>query len=146
MSKRWGNVVSPDDIVKEYGADSLRLYEMFMGPFDQPIPWSTKNIIGVKRFWREFGNLETGLCFPPRTDKEGNSSGKHNPVSLSVSLDFLLHKTIKKVTEDIENFHFNTAVSALMILANEMEKQDSLEIENYELFIKLLSPFAPYVT
>ena len=146
MSKRWGNVVSPDDIVKEYGADSLRLYEMFMGPFDQPIPWSTKNIIGVKRFLERVWKLGDRIMLSSRTDKEGNSSGKHNPVSLSVSLDFLLHKTIKKVTEDIENFHFNTAVSALMILANEMEKQDSLEIENYELFIKLLSPFAPYVT
>ena len=92
MSKRWGNVVSPDDIVKECGADSLRLYEMFMGPFDQPIPWSSKNIIGVKRFLERVFNLKSKIS---NLKSESNSR-----------LDTLLHKTIKKVTEDIENFHF----------------------------------------
>ena len=143
MSKRWENIVNPDDIIKEYGADSLRLYEMFMGPFDQPIPWDTKNIVGVKRFLERVWKLGDRIMLFFRTDKEGNSSGKHNPVSLSVSLDSLLHKTIKKVTEDIENFHFNTAISSLMILANEMEKPAQYI---YSQFLILLSPFAPHLT
>ena len=140
MSKRWGNVVNPDDVVKEYGADSLRLYEMFMGPFDQPIPWDTRNIIGVKRFLERVWKLQSKVCQHQACQGETLTS------SMSRSrLDMLIHQTIKKVTEDIENFHFNTAISALMILLNEMEKQDSLKIENYKLLIKLLSPFAPHI-
>jgi len=141
MSKRWGNIVNPDDVVKEYGADSLRLYEMFMGPFDQPIPWDTRNIIGVKRFLERVWKLQSKVCQHQACQGETLTS------SMSRSrLDMLIHKTIKKVSEDIENFHFNTAVSALMILLNEMEKQDSLKIEDYKLLIKLLSPFAPHIT
>ena len=132
MSKRWGNVVSPDDIVKECGADSLRLYEMFMVLFDQPIPWSSKNIIGVKRFLERVFNLKSKIS---NLKSESNSR-----------LDTLLHKTIKKVTEDIENFHFNTAISSLMILLNEMEKNKSqLSVVSCRLFVKLLSPFAPHI-
>ena len=139
MSKRWGNIINPDDIVKESGADSLRLYEMFMGPFDQPIPWSSKNIIGVKRFLERVFNLKSKISRPQR--QSAAMAGEKTQ-----KLESLIHKTIKKVTEDIENFHFNTAISALMILTNEMEKQDSLEIENWKLLIKLLSPFAPHIT
>ena len=105
MSKRWKNVISPDDIVKDYGADTLRLYEMFMGPFDQAAPWNSKNIMGVKRFLERVWKLNSKL-HPPRRTK----------------LEKLLHQTIKKVTEDIEEFKFNTAISALMILVNEIEK------------------------
>ena len=133
MSKRWGNIVSPDDIVKEYGADSLRLYEMFMGPFDQPIPWDIRNIIGVKRFLERVYSLSLKI------------KNKKSKIKISEKLESLIHQTIKKVSEDIENFHFNTAISALMILLNEMEKQDSLKIEDYKLLIKLLSPFAPHI-
>ena len=130
MSKRWGNVVNPDDVVNEYGADSLRLYEMFMGQFDQAIPWDTRNINGVKRFLERVWKMQEKI----KTTTE------------SLKLESTIHKTIKKVSEDIENFHFNTAISTLMILLNEMEKQDSLGVENYKLFIKLLSPFAPHLT
>ena len=140
MSKRWGNIVNPDDVVKEYGADSLRLYEMFMGPFDQPIPWDTRNIIGVERFLERVWKLQSKVCQHQACQGETLTS------SMSRSrLDMLIHQTIKKVTEDIENFHFNTAISALMILLNEMEKQDSLKTEDYKLLIKLLSPFAPHI-
>jgi len=132
--------VNPDDVVKEYGADSLRLYEMFMGPFDQPIPWDTRNIIGVKRFLERVWKLQSKVC------QHQACQGLALTSSMSRSrLDMLIHQTIKKVTEDIENFHFNTAISALMILLNEMEKQDSLKIEDYKLLIKLLSPFAPHI-
>ena len=141
-----GNIVNPDDVVRQFGADTLRVYEMFMGPFDQPISWSTENIIGVKRFLERAWKLGDRIMLSSRTDKEGNSSGKHNPISLSVSLDTLLHKTIKKVSEDIENFHFNTAISSLMILLNEMEKNENhLSVVICQLFIKLLSPFAPHI-
>ena len=90
--------------------------------------------------------METGLCFPPELTKREILPENTILSPCRFLWIFFFIKQLKKVTEDIENFHFNTAVSALMILANEMEKQDSLEIENYELFIKLLSPFAPYVT
>ena len=136
MSKRWGNIVNPDDVVKEYGADSLRLYEMFMGPFDQPIPWDTRNIIGVKRFLERVCSLSI---------KIKNKKSKIKIKDKNLKLERLVNQTIKKVSEDIENFHFNTAISALMILLNEMEKQDSLKIEDYKLLIKLLSPFAPHI-
>ena len=129
MSKRWGNVVNPDDVVNEYGADSFRLYEMFMGPFDQSIPWDTKNIIGVKRFLDRVGKMREKI-----TKRKENTE-----------LENLIHKTIKKVTDDIENFHFNTAISSLMILLNEMEKQENISTEHYSLFIVLVSPFAPHM-
>src|SRR3989339_393482 len=140
MSKRWGNIVNPDDVVKEYGADSLRLYEMFMGPFDQPIPWDTRNIIGVKRFLERVWKLQSKVC------QHQACQGLALTSSMSRSrLDMLIHQTIKKVTEDIENFHFNTAISALMILLNEMEKENDLNVTHYELFITLLAPFAPHI-
>src|SRR3989339_687342 len=140
MSKRWGNIVNPDDVVKEYGADSLRLYEMFMGPFDQPIPWDTRNITGVKRFLERVWKLQSKVCQHQACQGETLTS------SMSRSrLDMLIHQTIKKVTEDIENFHFNTAISALMILLNEMEKENDLNVTHYELFITLLAPFAPHI-
>ena len=132
MSKRWKNVINPDDIVKNYGADTLRLYEMFMGPFDQAIPWSSQSIIGVRRFLERVFNLKSKIV---------NLKSKSD-----LRLEILLNKTIKKVTEDIENFHFNTAISALMILVNELEKSETLQVDDYKLIIKLLSPFAPHIT
>ncbi len=134
MSKRWGNVVSPDDVVGRFGADTLRVYEMFMGPFDQPINWSTDNMVGSRRFLERMWKLQNKL-----------HQGRSLMESSRTVLDGAIHKTIKKVSEDIENFHFNTAVSALMILLNEMEKEESLDVENYKLLIKLLSPFAPHI-
>ena len=135
MSKRWGNIVNPDDVVKEYGADSLRLYEMFMGPFDQMIPWDTRNIIGVKRFLERVFNLKSKI----------SNLKSESKIKISEKLEILIHKTIKKVSEDIENFHFNTAVSGLMILLNEMEKEPEIFNFQFSILIKLLSPFAPHI-
>ncbi|MFH1973666.1 MAG: class I tRNA ligase family protein [Patescibacteria group bacterium] len=145
MSKSKGNVVNPDDVVAEYGADVFRMYEMFIGPFDQDAPWDTRGIEGVKRFldkvWRtlsvipaEAGNQNQGMDSRLRgNDKRGE-------------LETLLHRTIKKVGEDIETLNFNTAVSALMILANAMADAKALPVEAKETFLKLLAPFAPYMT
>ena len=135
MSKRWGNIVNPDDVVGQFGADTLRVYEMFMGPFDQPISWSTDNMVGSRRFLERVWKIQSKVVKSIKSVKLQENS----------KLERLIHQTIKKVSEDIENFHFNTAISALMILLNEMEKQDSLKIENYKLLIKLLSPFAPHI-
>ena len=127
MSKSKGNVINPDDIVKVVGADSLRLYEMFMGPFDQAIAWDTNNIAGVRRFIEKVWKLN---------EKIGKDNNK---------IEILINQTIKKVTEDIEAMKFNTAISSLMILVNEMEKQENLSKENYEILLKLISPFAPHI-
>jgi leucyl-tRNA synthetase len=131
MSKSFGNVVNPDDYVKEFGADSLRMYEMFMGPLEAMKPWSSQGIIGVKRFLEKVYNLQ---------EKVGDHSSTDNK---SVAL---LHKTIKKVGEDIENFRFNTAISAMMILVNELEKQEKLPVASYQLLITILAPFAPHLS
>lgn len=131
MSKRWGNVVNPDDVVKFYGADTLRLYEMFMGPFDASLPWSTDNIIGSRRFLDKVWRLVSKV------------SPKAKP---HFKIQNILHRTIKKVSEDIENFAFNTSVSSMMILLNEMEKHDEINQKDFEMFLKILSPFAPHIT
>lgn len=127
MSKRWGNVVNPDDVIKEYGADTLRVYEMFMGPFEQPCAWNTKGLLGVKRFLDKVWNLQEKL--KDESDK---------------NIQKLLHKTIKKVGDDILEFKFNTAVSSMMIFANEAEKS-AISKKDYLDFIKVLSPFAPHL-
>jgi leucyl-tRNA synthetase len=132
MSKRFGNVVNPDDIVKIWGADSLRLFEMFMGPFDQPVAWSTDNIIGVRRFLEKVWRLQ---------EKVHKAIEQYDNKNIEV----LLNKTIQKVTEDIEAMRFNTAVSAMMVLVNEFEKQERISQPDFEKFLKLLSPFAPHI-
>ncbi|KPJ56174.1 hypothetical protein AMJ49_05515 [Parcubacteria bacterium DG_74_2] len=137
MSKSLGNVINPNEIVNEYGADAMRLYEMFMGPFDQPKPWSTKGIIGIKRFLQKVWQLQF---------KIQNQKSKIKITNQNAKLLKIIHKTIKKVTEDIENFKFNTAISQMMILTNEFEKQKELSIINYQLLIILLSPFAPHIS
>ncbi len=130
MSKSKGNVINPDDIVKEYGADTLRIYEMFMGPFDQAIAWDTNSIKGARKFLDRVYNFQ----FPI-------SNFQKNP-----KLEKLLNKTIKKVSEDIEAMKFNTAISSLMILLNEMEKEKEISKEIFAKFLLLLSPFAPHIT
>lgn len=127
MSKRWGNVINPDDIVKLVGADTLRVYEMFMGPFENTIAWSRDGLAGARRFLERVYGLREHI-----TDTEERS------VTSS------LHKTIKKVGEDIEQFKFNTAVSAMMIFINQAEK-DGLTNETYQTFLQLLAPFAPHI-
>ncbi|OGI68406.1 leucine--tRNA ligase [Candidatus Nomurabacteria bacterium RIFCSPHIGHO2_01_FULL_42_15] len=136
MSKSLGNVINPDDIVKTYGADTLRVYEMFMGPFDQSVAWSTESIIGARRF------IEKVWRIGEKVLKFNNSSG----MSKNSPLVRLLHKTIKKVSEDIEGMNFNTAISSMMILATEMEKAENVSVEDYKKFLQVLSPFAPHMT
>lgn len=130
MSKRWGNVVNPDDVVNTYGADTLRLYEMFMGPFGQSVAWSTDSIVGPRRFLERVWRLQEKIV-------ETNDDG---------AIESTLHKTIKKVGDDIESFSFNTAISSLMILVNEMEKLESVSKDSYQTLLILLAPFAPHIT
>lgn len=130
MSKSKGNVVNPNEAIAEFGADSLRIYEMFMGPFDAMKPWSTKSIVGSRRFLDKIWRLQTKVVMP--NDK-------------NQKLTALLHQTIKKVTDDIENFRFNTAVSQMMIYLNELEKQITISLEHYSILITLLAPFAPHI-
>ncbi len=135
MSKRWGNVINPDDVVKIYGADTLRVYEMFMGPFDASLPWSTDNIIGSRRFLERVWKISQKVSVKSKSDSK---------------FETLLHKTVKKVTEDINNFGFNTAISSMMILVNEMEatffREGIVAKKDFEIFLKILSPFAPHMT
>ncbi len=130
MSKSRGNVINPDDVVKQYGADSLRLYEMFMGPLEQVKPWSMKGVEGVYRFlnkvWRLFEGRITGTDCDPDQAR-------------------LLHGLIKKVSEDVEGLRFNTAIAAMMEFVNAAGKWDALPREAAESFILLLSPFAPHL-
>lgn len=128
MSKRWGNVINPDDIVEKVGADTLRVYEMFMGPFENTIAWSQDGVVGARRFLEKVNGLSEHI-------KEGESP----------AVSKLLHKTIKKVRDDIEAFKFNTAVSALMIFVNTAEKEGLAE-ESYRSFLCLLAPFAPHLS
>jgi len=141
MSKSKGNVVNPDDVVGQYGADVFRMYEMFIGPFDQDAPWDTNGIEGVKRF------LEKVWKLSDRVGAHGHASGSSVPVSsMRFETEVLLHQTIKKVTEDIEGMHFNTAVSAMMILVNGLLEETNIPQAEWESFLKILAPFAPHVT
>ncbi|MEK7545945.1 MAG: leucine--tRNA ligase [Patescibacteria group bacterium] len=143
MSKSRGNVVNPDDVVGEHGADVFRLYEMFMGEFEQPAPWNTKSIIGQRRFVEKAWKLA-------ETCKTMYAANAANPAPTPGPLRRSLHKTIRKVGDDIENFKFNTAISAMMIFVNEVADagrgdEGYLERKDLESFLKLLSPFAPHV-
>ena len=131
MSKSRGNVVNPDDIVKEYGADTMRLFEMFIGDFEKAAPWSAAGIRGCRRFVERYWNLQDILV------KEGG---------IRASLETPFHKTIKKVGEDIENLKFNTAIAALMSLINDIYDSGSITPEELKVFTILLNPFAPHVT
>jgi len=130
MSKRWNNVINPDDIVSNYGADTLRVYEMFMGPFEQSLPWSTESIIGSRRFIDRAYRLQ---------DKITENESSEDVIKV-------LHKTIKKVTEDIESFSFNTAISAMMIFMNEMDKAKGISKNDFKMFLQILAPFASHIT
>ncbi|MFZ2975572.1 MAG: leucine--tRNA ligase [Candidatus Moraniibacteriota bacterium] len=132
MSKSKGNVVNPDDVVKEFGADALRFFEMFMGPLEDMKPWQTKGIVGVRRFLEKIWKIQYKV-----------SSIKYQ-VS-NKKLESLMHKTIKKVSGDIEEMKFNTAISQLMILANVFDKEDEINLIHYTLYLLLLSPFAPHL-
>ena len=131
MSKSKGNVVNPDDVVKEYGADTMRVYEMFMGPFSQAVAWDMKGLKGARRFLEKVWALQ---------EKVSKKTKKRE------DLERMFAKTIKKVSEDIEKMKFNTAISALMILANELEKLEEIPKNYFSLFLKILNPFAPHIT
>ncbi len=133
MSKRWGNVINPDDVVRDYGADAMRVYEMFMGPFSQACSWSTNGLSGARKFLERIWKMRERI-----SEKAGGVEDKN--------IESLLHKTVKKVGEDIEGFKLNTAVSAMMILVNEMEKQAGISRESYEKLLLILFPFAPHIT
>ena len=133
MSKSLGNVVNPDDVVSEYGADTLRCFEMFLGPFDQRKPWSTTSISGIRKWLERVYRLFQKPILP-----------NQECIKCSKTLS-LIHKTIKQVTEDIEAFKFNTAISRLMIFTNELSSQKELPAEVLETFAILISPFAPHL-
>jgi leucyl-tRNA synthetase len=134
MSKSKGNVVNPDFIVANFGADILRVYEMFMGPFDQAIPWDERGILGAERFLvRLWKYCQARITEGDKDKKEGTSR------------NVLLHRTIKKVGVDIEAMKFNTAISALMILLNELEASAPLAREELSALIKIIHPFVPHM-
>ncbi|MFA7319058.1 MAG: class I tRNA ligase family protein [Parcubacteria group bacterium] len=141
MSKSKGNVINPDEMVEKFGADSVRAYMLFAAPLEDAVMWNEDNIIGVRRFLEKVWKIQYKIT----NDKLQISNKAQNPNDQNKKLNSLIHKTIKKVGEDIENFRFNTAVSQLMILVNEMEKQEELSITDYELLIILLAPFAPHI-
>jgi len=134
MSKSKGNVVNPDDLVERFGADALRVYEMFMGPFAQVISWNTDGMVGTKRFLEKVWRIEEKLQIPSSKFQTNHK------------LQILINQTIKKVTEDIEAMRFNTAISALMILTNEMDKLEKVARVDFEILLRLLAPFAPHIT
>ncbi len=136
MSKRYHNVVNPDDVIHEYGADCFRMYEMFLGPIDQAKPWDTKGIDGVSKFLRRFYNL----FFDP-SDQFILSADAATPEELKI-----LHTCIKKVKQDIEQLSFNTSVSAFMICVNELKRLNCTKKEVLIPLTQLLAPFAPFIT
>lgn len=130
MSKSLGNVINPTEVIEEYGADSLRLYEMFMGPLEVAKPWNTRNILGVRRFLERVQTLSTKVEDAP----------------LSPATDTLLHQSIAKVTTDIESFGFNTAISQLMILSNHLAELPTVPKHAFEGLLMLLAPLAPHLS
>ena len=131
MSKRWGNIISPDDVIDSVGADALRIYSMFIGPFENEVSWNPNGPIGAHRFLERVWKLSEKVVPNIKPDR---------------ALTTLMHKTIKKVSEDISSFSFNTAVSSLMILTNTMIKQDALSMHDFKRLLLLLAPLAPHIT
>ncbi len=141
MSKSRGNVVNPDDVVREYGADSLRLYEMFMGPLEQVKPWSMKGVEGVYRFLARVWRLVM------ETNEEGTTSVSKalQDVPADKQVNKVLHETIKKCGEDIEKLSFNTAISQMMVCTNAFTQTETRPASAIATFLKVLSPFAPHL-
>ena len=142
MSKSRGNIVNPDDVIDQHGADAFRCYEMFMGPLEQMKPWSTRGVEGVARFlarvWR--------LLMTESQSGQWELSGKIQQIDATKSQQKLLHASIKKVTEDIESFSFNTAISQMMIFVNAFTNVETIPLSAMRTFLILLNPFAPHVT
>ncbi len=131
MSKSRGNVVNPDDVVAEYGADTMRMYEMFIGDFEKSVPWSTDGVRGCKRFLDRVWKLKDSV-------KPGDSYSKE--------LEAKMHQTIKKVSHDYESLKFNTAIAALMTLLNDINEVGSINQAEMKTFLILLNPVAPHIT
>jgi len=131
MSKSRGNVVNPDDIIKEYGADTLRLYIMFIGDYEKSAPWNPNGVKGCRRFLDRLWRLQDKIIDSNEYSKDIESS---------------IHRTIKKVGYDIENIKYNTAIAALMTLLNEFNAKDSITKKDFETFMLLVYPFAPHIT
>lgn len=158
MSKSKGNTEDPKEIVEKFGADTLRLYEMFIGPFDQAVSWSSEGIVGPRRFiekvWRIGMKVKASSeskFSGPRVAFADSKLEKARPDRENLDSDYakfqtLMHKTIKKVSEDIESMSFNTAVSSMMVLTNEMDKMEYVNEKDFKLFLQILSPFVPHVT
>ena len=134
MSKSKGNVINPDTLAKEFGADALRLYEMFIGPFDQAVAWDPHGILGTSRFLERIWKIGTEKVLFSNSQEHWNKD-----------LERLLHKMIKKVGEDIESMSFNTAISAMMIFVNECQKAEKISAEIWRKFLVILAPFAPHI-
>ena len=131
MSKSKGNVVNPNDMVRDYGADSLRVYEMFIGDYSKDAAWNEQGLKGCHKFLNRIWNLQEKVI---------------DGYNYSQDIEVLIHKTIKKVTDDIENLSYNTAVSSLMILLNAMDKMPNITKKDYRIILQLLNPFAPHIT
>ena len=131
MSKSRGNVINPNDCVDEFGADALRVYEMFIGDYEKEVSWNTNSLNGCKKFL-------------DRVERLGNKLSKGT--TITPILEVIMNKTIKKVTEDLDNLKYNTAISSLMILLNEMEKLESVSKKDYRTLLLLLNPMAPHIT
>ena len=131
MSKSRGNVINPNDCVDEFGADALRVYEMFIGDYEKEVSWNTNSLNGCKKFL-------------DRVERLGNKLSKGT--TLTPAIEVIMNKTIKKVTEDLDNLKYNTAISSLMILLNEMEKLESVSKKDYRTLLLLLNPMAPHIT
>lgn len=140
MSKSKGNVIDPDENVARVGADTVKMYLAFIGPYNEPgqYPWDLGGIAGIRRF------LERVFTLSGRTAQ--STTGTSTTYNLQPATSLLLHQTIKKVTDDIPAFKYNTAISALMVLVNHLEKLDSVPVPTYEILIRLLAPFAPFLT
>ena len=137
MSKSRGNVVNPDEIVAQFGADSLRLYEMFMGPLEKVKPWQTNGVDGVFRFLNRVWNMII--------DREDKLDSSIQEILASEEDKKLLHRSIKKISEDLETMHLNTAISEMMIFVNQFSKNKVKPLEIVRDFILILSPFAPHL-
>jgi len=131
MSKRWGNVTRPDEVISEFGVDSLRLYEMFMGPFSQNVNWNSSGVIGTRRFLDRIWKLQT---------KAATDATAENP-----KLEKSLNRLIKKITDDLWEFRFNTSISAMMIFLNETDAEEIITGSQFNRLIILLSVFAPHI-
>src|SRR5207249_250948 len=138
MSKSRGNVANPDDIIRDYGADAARLYVMYMGPLEQQKPWNTRDIVGMTRFLNSVWRNLVG-------DEESNKVAKIENVAIPEAIDRQMHRTIKKVADDIEGLRFNTAIAELIELKNEMTHLEVVPRALAENFTLMLAPLAPHL-